>query len=459
MNKMSAEKPVQILSHLVDGNIRSSSSLETANKVETAGKAQNISISLIAKVRSSTLAALTPQTMVPIASNKCSPTVGEFLAEVQRTSNLNPKTFRRYAQYFRMLAAQIQGVRSDDSRYDYCNGGLTRWRAKAEAIPLDAITPAAVADWKIAYLKRAGSDPRRKLEANRSFNTALRCCKSLFSPHIINRANFGVKIPRFKVPDGQRGVREAYWFETLEFERAGSMKFHAPAGATYETLVTNARSELRSQHPEAYKLFLLCLCAGLRRAEADVCLWTQLNLEDSSIGIEANEYIQPKHGSGGTVYVDASVMKELLSFRPWKENGFVVNSTLKWKPTTYERYRCEPHWRMLIEWLEENGISARKKVHELRKIFGDAIVKQNGIFAGSAQLRHSTIQITASHYTDPRQRAALPVGKLFSDGDPQDSRGDHFQSRLSGPAVPTNNDSAGISLQPVPARGSGSQNR
>jgi hypothetical protein len=46
----------------------------------------------------------------------------------------------------------------------------------------------------------------------------------------------------------------------------------------------------------------------------------------------------------------------------------------------YQRYRCEPHWRTLIDWLEDNGISARKKVHELRKLFGDAIVKQNGIF-------------------------------------------------------------------------------
>lgn len=81
----------------------------------------------------------------------------------------------------------------------------------------------------------------------------------------------------------------------------------------------------------------------------------------------------------------------------------------------YQRYRCEPHWRILLDWLEDNGISARKKVHELRKLFGDAIVKQNGIFAGRVQLRHSTIQMTASHYTDPRQRAALPVGNLFSE--------------------------------------------
>ncbi|MGH7993531.1 MAG: hypothetical protein ACREDQ_08450, partial [Limisphaerales bacterium] len=95
------------------------------------------------------------------------------------------------------------------------------------------------------------------------------------------------------------------------------------------------------------------------------------------------------------------------------QDGFVVNSPLAWKTTTYLRYRCEPHWGTLTEWLESNGINARKKVHELRKLFGDAIVKQNGIFAGSAQLRHATIQMTASHYTDPRQRAALPVGNLF----------------------------------------------
>lgn len=250
---------------------------------------------------------------------------------------------------------------------------------------------------------------------NRSFNSWLRNTKSLFSAEIINKPNFGIRIPKFKVLDGQRGEREAYWFETVDFERAGSMKFQAPAGVTYAKLVANARNDLRTQYPEAYKLFLLCLCAGLRRAEADVCLWTQLNPDDASIRIEANQYIEPKQGSGGTVYVDPSVLKELLSFKEQTPSQFVVDSSLKWKPSTYGRYRCAPHWRTLTEWLETNGISARKKVHELRKLFGDAIVKQNGIFAGSAQLRHSTIQMTASHYTDPRQRAVLPVGNLFSD--------------------------------------------
>ena len=81
---------------------------------------------------------------------------------------------------------------------------------------------------------------------NRSFNAALRHCKSLFSEKIINKPNFAVKIPKFKVPDGQRGEREVYWFETVDFEKAGSMKFHSPAGVSYESLVRNARGELRS---------------------------------------------------------------------------------------------------------------------------------------------------------------------------------------------------------------------
>ena len=44
----------------------------------------------------------------------------------------------------------------------------------------------------------------------------------------------------------------------MDFERVGSMKFQAPAGITYEKLVTNARNELRSEHPETYS----CSCCA-----------------------------------------------------------------------------------------------------------------------------------------------------------------------------------------------------
>ena len=257
--------------------IRKSFDLETANKEEAAIKAREIYLSILAKGWSTTIRELGSQSLPPIETITDSATVGEFLAEVERTANLKPKTFRYYRQCLRQLAAYVQGVKSDASRFDYHKGGMTAWRQQVDATSLSAITPAAVADWKIARLQRAGSDPRRKLEVNRSFNSWLRNTKSLFSEAIICKPNFRVKVPKFKVPDGQRREREVYWFETVGFERPGSMKFQSPPGITYEALVAKARHELRAESPESYKLFLLCLCAGLRRGEADVCLWTQLN--------------------------------------------------------------------------------------------------------------------------------------------------------------------------------------
>lgn len=99
-------------------------------------KARDIYLSLVAKGWSATLAELAPKSAVEAVQSELGPTVGEFIAEVERTSNLKTKTFRRYAQYFRMLAAQIQGVKTDASRYNYHGGGLTRWHERVDAIPL-----------------------------------------------------------------------------------------------------------------------------------------------------------------------------------------------------------------------------------------------------------------------------------------------------------------------------------
>ena len=225
--------------------IRKSFDLETANKEEAAAKSRDIYMSILAKGWSATINELAPRPVSSVEISSDSATVGEFLAEVERTSSLKPRTLRQYTQGLRQLAAHIRGVKSDLSRYDYRKGGLTAWRQQVDATPLSTITPAAVADWKIVRLKRAGGDPRRKLEVNRSFNSWLRNTKSLFSEAIICKPNFRIKVPKFKVPDGQRGEREVYWFETLDFERPGSMKFQAPAGITYEKLVSKVPTAWR----------------------------------------------------------------------------------------------------------------------------------------------------------------------------------------------------------------------
>src|SRR3974390_803198 len=93
------------------GGIRKRLALGTALKEEAALKARDIYLSLVAKGWSATLAELAPKSAVEAGRGEGGPTVGEFIAEVERTANLKTKTFRRYAQYFRMLAAHIQRVK------------------------------------------------------------------------------------------------------------------------------------------------------------------------------------------------------------------------------------------------------------------------------------------------------------------------------------------------------------
>jgi len=94
--------------------IRRSFDLETASKEEAAAKARDIYLSLVAKGWSATLAELTPQPMTPVSVGEGNPTVGEFLAEVERTSTLKPKTFHRYVQYFRMIRAALKWAEEDE---------------------------------------------------------------------------------------------------------------------------------------------------------------------------------------------------------------------------------------------------------------------------------------------------------------------------------------------------------
>ena len=139
--------------------IRKSFDLETANKEEAAAKARDIYLSLLAKGWTATVSELAPQS-VPLADiGSDSATVGGFLAEVERTGNLKPMTFRFYASCLRQFVAYVQGVKSDASRFDYRSGGSMAWRQQVDATPLLALTPAAVADYKMMRLKRAGSDP------------------------------------------------------------------------------------------------------------------------------------------------------------------------------------------------------------------------------------------------------------------------------------------------------------
>src|SRR6266550_6191711 len=70
------------------GGNRKSFDLEAGNKEEAAAKARDIYLSLVAKGWSATVNELAPPPVAVAEIDSDSATVGEFLAEVERTANL-----------------------------------------------------------------------------------------------------------------------------------------------------------------------------------------------------------------------------------------------------------------------------------------------------------------------------------------------------------------------------------
>jgi hypothetical protein len=143
-------------------------------------------------------------------------------------------------------------------KHDYRTGGLSKWRDKVHAIRLAEVTPARVQQWKQSFLSRAGSDPLALRRARISVNSMLRQAQSLFSPKRLRHLQLALPNP---LP-----------FDGVDFEPRQSMKYRSEIDVL--KLIAAATKELRDSSPEAYKVFLLAVGAGLRKKEIDLLEWT-----------------------------------------------------------------------------------------------------------------------------------------------------------------------------------------
>ena len=76
-------------------------------------------------------------------------------------------------------------------------------------------------------------------------------------------------------------------------------------------------------------------------------------------------------------------------------------------------YRAQREFLALGARLETQGVSARKKLHELRKECGAAIANSLGIFAVSRALRHADIRTTSQYYADKKVRITTGLDVLL----------------------------------------------
>jgi hypothetical protein len=158
-----------------------------------------------------------------------------------------------YVRRFRKIVADIFGFAGEKFKYDYKKAGRAEWLKKIDAVELRTLTPALIQAWRTEYLNKAGKSPVAQRAAKISVNSTLRQARSLFSSH---------RLAFIAFPDDFCSP-----FSGVKLEPRQSMRYRSAFDV--RKLVSAAQKDLAKDDPEAFKVFVLALMCGLRRAEID----------------------------------------------------------------------------------------------------------------------------------------------------------------------------------------------
>jgi integrase len=377
--------------------------LDTSNREAAAARARDIYMFMQVQGWEATLKEFKPGSFAaPVGKSGAS--IGEFLDELKTVADLKPKTFEGYATALRTILAQTFGIDGGNERFDYRNGGRQKWIEKLHAIKLADLTPSRVQAWKRDFLARAGSDPVKLRAARISVNSMLRRAKSLFAPDAVRHLQT-IELPS-PLP-----------FAGVAFETKPSQRYHS--AIDIEALIARARAELQETAPEAFKIFILAACCGLRKLEIDRLIWTAFRFDEGILRIQATKYFSPKtEDSIGDIVLEPELVALFRGYhvREESQSEFVIQSPNRPRPALrHEIYRCQRIFDYLIGWLRDKGVATQTPLHTLRKEFGSVINRRHGIHAASLALRHANIGVTSLHYVDSRPRVTSGLGGLLSD--------------------------------------------
>jgi integrase len=378
---------------------REAFALGSANASAAAVKAKEIATFLEANDWGAALAKFKPS---PIAKANVS-TVGEFLADVRTHSHLKPMTVRRYAVKLRKMVADLAKVevgvkkKAKRAKYDYVNGGHKEWLAKVDQQSLSILTPDSVNAWRNDYVAKTGSDNVARKSAERSAASYIRCSRALFTPDVTTLLK--VKLPADNP------------FAGVKVKDPGPQRYRSDVNPVW--LMSCAERELRQESPQQYIALVLCLWAGLRRKEADLLLWAQVDFKNCGLDICRTIHFEPKtEESVRRIDLPDDVLNVLRLFKKGSKSEFVLDGAKPDPTATYDYYRCDCTWRKLNDWLKGKGIRERKAIHSLRKESGSLIASELGIEEARQHLGHRHISTTSAHYVGKKKRieVSLTIG-------------------------------------------------
>lgn len=375
----------------------------TPNKAVASGTASQIYLSLVAHGWEKTLAQFKPDMVISTDA----PTVGAFLARVRTKIGINtrvaPQTFEIYQKKFRCLVADVFNIEGSKAKFYHAGDAYKKWLERVHGVKLARLTPQRVNEWKDRQLETAGSDALKLKQATNTVRSVLLNAKSLFSDDF--RKDLGLPLPN-PLP-----------FDGVEIPRAPKNRYKSKINPG--ELLRKAQTELAANDPEAFKVILLTIGAGLRRDEVDKLPWENLNFHKNTIIVETTEHGATKSDdSENDVSVDPGLMELLKGLMPKPGEGghFVIQSRVAPRPqaVTYHHYRCNGIFKRVLRWLKGNGVTARHAIHTLRKEYGSQVCATGGIYSASRQLRHSSIVLTREYYTDTKP-AVFEISKLLNE--------------------------------------------
>ena len=145
--------------------IRRKISLETSNKAAAAHRAREIWNFVRANGWPAYLAKFKPESLP-----NPDPSIGDFLAQVEKTADLNPRTLKGYTGALRKIVGDITGLSADPAKHAAGSRARKAWLAKLHAVKLSVLSPEAVQEWKRSFLAAAGQDPVSQRSARVSVN-------------------------------------------------------------------------------------------------------------------------------------------------------------------------------------------------------------------------------------------------------------------------------------------------
>jgi len=333
-------------------------------------------------------------------------TIQDFMERIKRVSRVSPRTWGNYEQGFRQLVGEVNGITSPPNSGKGRMKLIEEWKSSVGEIKLSSVTRARVEAWMKDYVDRRTGGPDEKRHAKNSANSILAKAKPFFNEERLELAGMGeLENPLGKVkpyPSASRRYVSKFNVVTLILE--AEEKLSGKPGT--------------SEH-EMFKLLILLGFTGIRRKDADLLLWEQIDLESGFIDLRRTKYFEPKSEyTLRRIDLDPDAVSFLRGFREEDpDSEFFLEGGEPILDVSYAHYRGGKIQDGLIEWLrkyEEDGVMpfADKKIkplHTIRKEIGAMIASQAGIFAASRYLGHANIAITNQYYSDQKNRVTAGV--------------------------------------------------